>query len=500
MQVHLYECRPNGSLLPLFVVGEQCFADDGLYLSQTLLPDAASCAPATEPPQLASLSAHLEQSDGVFAKPGFITGLKHRLLAYLYRQTGDDMHRRREFYFQLPEYASLAIWQMQLLGGNILLLKYAPEQVLVRFRNDDNPLRRMLDAPGMPALFAFYDYVSGQMLAVLDNDNQELLGFYQACAWLFTGTAELMPYCQPRGHADSYWRRQQLRDTLHLFLTSRNGGQEQAVRRGLCLMLPTPLQWRGCTSCPYLDPDLFSYDEKCITRARHASGHTFNFYSRARQKLAFTLDSNAEANDNARRVRKRTIFFFHPFLPLVLSVQVGRRGRKPAGGVVGTLGVGVIVVGVFCRLWGIGRTSRRMSTCTGATSEAPPSDAAAPCGACDESGMLSNAVESTHDGGHGRPSHEHGGKRKSERVCVCVCVGGEQGKGAETAQKPGRVAVGRMNGNTYGHACRRASGPAPEGHSVTPQQSTRRETLPNKRAGTARTKAKCKKTKLQLLQ
>lgn len=101
-----------------------------------------------------------------------IGSLKHRFLVHLYRKAETESriagnnYPLRKFYQFFDQYKSLRIWKMQLLDGNLLLIKYASEAVVTQ---------KTVEPNSQPAYFVIYSIWDSTVLAVYDNTSEELL-------------------------------------------------------------------------------------------------------------------------------------------------------------------------------------------------------------------------------------------------------------------------------------------------------------------------------------
>lgn len=101
-----------------------------------------------------------------------IGSLKHRFLVHLYRTAKAESERinnqypLRKFYQFFDQYRQLRIWKMQLLDENLLLIKYASEAVVTLKTHEPN---------SQPAFFVFYSIRDSEVLAVYDNQSDDLL-------------------------------------------------------------------------------------------------------------------------------------------------------------------------------------------------------------------------------------------------------------------------------------------------------------------------------------
>lgn len=114
---------------------------------------------------------------------------------------------------------------------------------------------------------------------------------------------------------------------MHALYVSRPsanaGGLLQVTRRVLAAM---PASAQSLSSSPYLDANLFHFDEKLISsliRPRTFSDHPIKFAARANpERLRFQLHPGSfQAGPMPTRPRKQHVtYHFHPVYPFVLGV------------------------------------------------------------------------------------------------------------------------------------------------------------------------------------
>lgn len=98
--------------------------------------------------------------------------LKHRFLVHLYKKAVAESERiknqypLRKFYQFFDHYRQLRMWKMQLIDEDHLLIKYASEAVVTLKAHEPN---------SQPAFFVFYNIWDCEVLAVYDNQSEDLL-------------------------------------------------------------------------------------------------------------------------------------------------------------------------------------------------------------------------------------------------------------------------------------------------------------------------------------
>ncbi|XP_074584095.1 light-mediated development protein DET1-like isoform X2 [Curcuma longa] len=112
----------------------------------------------------------------------------------------------------------------------------------------------------------------------------------------------------------------QFLDHQHLLLKfgSADGGYAKKMLSTL------PYTCQSQSPSPYFDLSLFRYDEKLISstdRHRHSTDHPIKFISRRQPNVPkFKIKTGIDTGGADNRA-KRSSFLFHPYLPLVLSIQ-----------------------------------------------------------------------------------------------------------------------------------------------------------------------------------
>lgn len=325
-EIHLFQIKSNGSLLVLQTIGSACFADDHLYLSQT---QATTIGPAeaTHTRAATSLSDILQLAprgvsavragDMVGQAGTIIGGLKHRLLAFLWRQASDSLNPTsalRYFYYHFESYKSLCMWRMQILDDQHFLIKYGSREHVAS---------KPSDSVTQAAYFVVYNFITTEVLNVYENDSVALLKMYERHADLFRQSNHSSGIPMTSSPSNSIYTREAFRRQLYSIRTARNGGNLQSIRRGLGVL---PVASQNYRESPYFDMSLYSYDEKCVShtdRLKNCTDFPAKFYSRVSGKMTFTVQPgrpNTVAT-GTRRDRKLASFVFHPYLPVVISVQ-----------------------------------------------------------------------------------------------------------------------------------------------------------------------------------
>jgi len=262
--IHLFTIRDTGQLHKLQMIGSSCYPDDAMYLAQTRAPAPMLRVPAPPLAPPTSLSAILEppapmpQIIEVESPDHCIGGIKHRLLAFLWRRAKTSSvgqkAKLRYFHNHFEEYRALCIWKMQLLDDHHLLLKFGSVKYVES---------KSSDSMGILAFFVVYNFLTTEIVNVYENNSQELLQAYESCTEFFfedrvavaPGQAGLTGLLQLTLPSNSQNAREMFRKQLYAARTARNGGQDQSIRRNLSELPVAPQHYR---ESPYFDLELFS--------------------------------------------------------------------------------------------------------------------------------------------------------------------------------------------------------------------------------------------------
>eukprot|EP00051_Salpingoeca_urceolata_P010415 m.127401 g.127401 ORF g.127401 m.127401 type:complete len:603 (+) comp16705_c0_seq1:187-1995(+) len=328
--IHLLQLRDDGSLLDLMTIGEFCSEDDRHCLDSALRSAQAgphrfagtlsfsssfgSGVGNTVFQQAASqgFARHVQDRS---APTTFIAGLKHRILAFLWRRAYFGQHRDRDiasFGFHFKDYSALCMTKAQIIGEHLLVIKYcSPAQAAMR-----------VGSSGSVAFFVVYNYVTTKVVNVFCNDDEALLKIYEQCADFFRQSLFDTPVCMLPTPANSVWARYHFQRSIAAVRTSRNGGFTQSVRRGLGVL---PVAAQSYRDSPYFDMGLFTFDEKSIShteRLKHCADHVAKFYSRLHGGVSFRIQAGPRYPlPSAHQAKKLVSHIFHPFLPFAITVQ-----------------------------------------------------------------------------------------------------------------------------------------------------------------------------------
>lgn len=245
---------------------------------------------------------------------GFYTGLMQRLLTYVYR-----LHlregRQQRFYRVIGQYSLLLIQKVQLLDGDHLLIR------LGSYERDGNPA----DGLSSTCFFLVYCISSTKIINLFDNKSTVLASLLDQYRDDFVGDAMVAAS----------------------FLTTKGTGaadvglgtgtirRERATKRMRSILAMLPFSSQIRKPSVYLDRSLFSYTSNLlpaldgtkplplreIRSCKFLSAHTGDIRFKLAPAGLFMSDhSNVSI---AQLSRTKMQFYFHPFLPLVLSMEYG---------------------------------------------------------------------------------------------------------------------------------------------------------------------------------
>ncbi|TPX72402.1 hypothetical protein SpCBS45565_g00512 [Spizellomyces sp. 'palustris'] len=249
-----------------------------------------------------------------------LSGVKQRLMAYLFRKAyaSDKTSQLTHFYQTFAHFASLALWRMHFLDNFHIVIKFGLADAIVG-KNIDSA------TSSHTSFFVIYSLATTKVLGVYENTSEELLKLYedwQVCS----GT----PYNQSgfsiSNPTNSLFAREEHSRRIRAVQKARNGGPVQAVKRVLSGL---PFNDQQFVDSPYLDHELFSYDDKAINnvdRARPSGEHPIKFFDRQTGQFKFAIDPNLPLNSRqvyaqVRGVKRYVTCIFHPVDPFILSIQ-----------------------------------------------------------------------------------------------------------------------------------------------------------------------------------
>jgi len=284
-----------------------------------LLPPSISCQQYLSQPEFQGKSKLPETlkvtPQVIIGNSGPIVGIKHRLLAFLFRKALESATSAKSlslFYQQFAQYSALVLWKMQLLDEAHLLLKFGSvDGVLIRSQSD---------LTNQTAFFVVYNMYTTEVVGVYENSSKEFAQTFEQFCEHFracscpSGLIKYRSTCSNNGFVRDHLLKQKM-----AVMNAKNGGETQAVKRILSALPFSPQSW---SESPYFDKSLYNYDEKLISsteRPKPCAEYPIKFYSRASGQVQFKVTPGLP--DKADRTKKYATYIFHPFYPFVISVQ-----------------------------------------------------------------------------------------------------------------------------------------------------------------------------------
>lgn len=324
--IHIYHIVDSSTTGKKFLlinsIGRFCFEDDYFVISSpfeevnSISPPSSSSfaspnstASSSSSSSSSSLTARATSPDPAFHEV-FISALKHRFLAFLYRrahkesQTTGNVHPLVNYHRKFEHYLSLRMSKMQLLDKDHLLIKYEVNESITS---------RLLDNHNLSSYFVAYQISTATILQIYENNSNELLQIFENFCDYFRNTHSYV--CSAGNNVYARTIAQRFKKLL-----TRDGGPTEATRRILSLL---PISAQSYTPCPYLDLSLFSYDDRWVTpmeRPKSCGEYPIRFYSRDDGSLRFKIHADHQHNDSPSALRL-VAFSFHPYDPFALSIQ-----------------------------------------------------------------------------------------------------------------------------------------------------------------------------------
>ncbi|KAI9204104.1 De-etiolated protein 1 Det1-domain-containing protein [Polychytrium aggregatum] len=260
-----------------------------------------------------------------------LSGIKHRLMAYLFRRAVSSKSPRimRHYYMSFQHFASLAMWRMQFLDDRHILIKFGSLEH-VTGRSSDS-------ASFHTSFFAIYSLETTHIIGVYESNSEELLSMYEKWNCLQSSSSALplrtTPHSFITNPSNNEYARDALRKQIHSIRKARNGGMIQANRRVLQAL---PVTAQCTTPSPYFDHSIFSYDEKAITnteKIRQCVDIPIKFYDRETGSLKYKFDLDIQSNPHGyapppRNSKRYVSYVFHPTDPLFFAI-VQCAGQPP---------------------------------------------------------------------------------------------------------------------------------------------------------------------------
>ncbi|CAD5187736.1 unnamed protein product [Musa acuminata subsp. malaccensis] len=311
--IHILQVRDSGNLVDVRNIGSFCLEDDELFLNSH-----AQCM--TVPNKSKPVGSVHESANGIHHQPvaqasSFLTGIKQRLLSFIFRKAWSEeadpilrvQHLKKKFYFHFQDYVDLIMWKAQFLDRHHLLIK---------FGSVDGGVSRSTDQH--PAFFAVYNMETTEVIAFYQNSSEELYSLFEQFYDHFHANSRESVHANfISSHSNNIHALEQLWS-----MKNKQSSFSQFVKK---MMTSVPYTCQSQSPSPYFDVSLFRYDEKLISstdRHRHSTDHPIKFISRRQPNvLKFKIKPGLETSGAEARTKKICSFLFHPYLPMALSIQ-----------------------------------------------------------------------------------------------------------------------------------------------------------------------------------
>ncbi|KAG6497345.1 hypothetical protein ZIOFF_045244 [Zingiber officinale] len=353
--IHILQVRDSGNLFDVRRIGPFCLEDDELFLNSnsqvhclffyffkinsmfSALKSKSICILSVGDDYAERTANEVDQE----RKPwnwchgigGSDTTIKMLNLNIVLQRV---QHLKKKFYYLFQDYLDLIMLkQVQFLDRQHLLLKFGSTDGGVR--NSDHH----------PAFFAVYNMETTEIVAFYQNSSEELYSLFERFYDYFHADSRESVHANfISSHSNNIHALEQLQS-----MKSKASGFSQYVKKMLGTL---PYTCQSQSPSPYFDLSLFRYDEKMFEfadeliflatslhdflnldpqhtgnlflisstdRHRHSTDHPIKFISRRQPNVPkFKIKTGLDTGGADNRV-KRSSFLFHPYWPLVLSIQ-----------------------------------------------------------------------------------------------------------------------------------------------------------------------------------
>ncbi|KAI8591859.1 De-etiolated protein 1 Det1-domain-containing protein [Geranomyces variabilis] len=244
-----------------------------------------------------------------------LSGLKHRMMSFLYRkaQASGRKSAMHQFHRTFDRFAALSMWRMQFLDADNIIIKFGETNAVIGAALD-------LKVDLQTCFFVMYRLSTTEVYGVYDNASPELYSMVETDPRFFgSPTASTFHLSTP---PTSLFAREGLQRQFRTVEKARNGGYTQAIKQ---LLSQLPFNNQSFIETPYLNQDIFSYDNRAISnydRPRRACDFPTRFFDRNSGAYRFSIDPSPCPGQAGNAASKRYVtYIFHPFEPFVISIR-----------------------------------------------------------------------------------------------------------------------------------------------------------------------------------
>ena len=204
----------------------------------------------------------LPNDDDAVENPNLImSGLKQRMMSYLYRQALDSSNPQvmSHFYLTFGYFRDLIMWRTQFLDSGINSINQI-DHILIKFGSITSILGRGADSSSsFTAFFVIYCLSSTNVLGIYEIGSQEMLNLYLSYD-CFRGST-YPSSSRISSPSNNKYALEMLEKSMYAIRNARNGGVTQSIKRVLASVPTNPQNY---SESPYFDLDLYSYDDKVV--------------------------------------------------------------------------------------------------------------------------------------------------------------------------------------------------------------------------------------------
>ena len=227
----------------------------------------------------------LQMNNSYESELEMISGLKHKMLSFLYKQALNHENKRNEllhFFYEFDQILQLSLWRCQIVDDSLLLIKFGTEKILNQ---------RYSDASTLPALFVFYNYKTNRIENILENHTQEMLEYFiQNHDQLQKSALQDPNAFQSSCNNSIYHRDSFIKHVGHgLKVFTAN-----SIKKALSVLPYSP---QSISTSPFFDQDYFRYDENVISpsnRPKTITERAIKVFSRLTRQPLFSLFSDLD--------------------------------------------------------------------------------------------------------------------------------------------------------------------------------------------------------------